>query len=283
MTMAADGHDWLYYKVFPGAESRIDDLVRGLVRLETMARAERWHFLRYVDERGTHLRLRLRGPREVVDALQDELDERLRALLPHVAAATASPLERLVQHPLHVPVRAQVLVERGLYEPEWGKFGGVAGVDEAERLFQVASELALAVVLSGGAPRIAVGLALMKAGAAGALADRAAREALWRRHARYWSAVALPEGGAPVREAFVAWYARLRAQAASLLAGPAWAQRARRWGDELSTSAARAAGPGIDRARWCALHSHLLLNRLGVPPADEALLAAVLARAEATA
>lgn len=196
----------------------------------------RWWFLRYVDPTGPHVRVRVRVPFSQRHPLRRDL------------AAALGP-------------RA---VERR-HTPETGKFGGAAGVDRAERIAHASSETAVAL---------------------GDLANRVA--------AAHLTAVAQRSGSPEQFLHSYAWYWSGRGRL-----GPLWQERIRplRTSPETARAAAAADRHRDDPAltaylhtldavlaegpaarRWLDLvqHAHLMHNRLGLLPADEALLARLL-------
>lgn len=123
------GSEWIYAKIYAGPAT-IDHVLREAVRpvidqVLSSAAADRWFFVRYGDP-DWHLRLRFHGPPE---RLHSELQ-------PALNAALAPLLER-----------GQVWrVQYDTYEREVERYGGPAGIELAERLFQVDSEAALQLV-----------------------------------------------------------------------------------------------------------------------------------------
>ncbi|MFJ2897783.1 thiopeptide-type bacteriocin biosynthesis protein [Streptomyces sp. NPDC087218] len=125
-------HDWLYYRIFVEEYEDLRPLVDHTVRrVVAVARDidpdSRWFFLRFVDERGMHVRLRHHGRLDSIAALEAVAD-------------------RILADPGRMPpelARSYRGFAKGLYEPERAKFGGPAGVLLAQRASRASSELAL--------------------------------------------------------------------------------------------------------------------------------------------
>ncbi len=283
--------DWLHYALYPGVATRLEDVVCHVVapavaRAKAVTPAVRWFFLRYTDELGAHVRLRFGGPGPVVDGIYGEVDPLLRAGLAEVAASARKDgrtgAESSVAGCYH-----------GIYEPELDKYGGPAGVELAEAVFQVSSEVTLAVLTNpdGGVVthRRAVALALMRQAvrvAVGPAVDPAGVAAFWQRHEWYWSGGA---AGAARRARYVQLAEERRARAVEQL------DEVTRWPflpgllttyhDALRGYAANLAASGVASTPTEAVlhHVHLTNNRLGIPPAEEGLLARLLLAIDAGA
>ncbi|MGW2562005.1 lantibiotic dehydratase [Streptomyces sp. NPDC001514] len=121
------GDEWLYLKLHGAARSQ-DDLLRDhipeLVNLAGEKGADGWFFIRYTDDAGHHLRLRLHGshPKE---------------LWGEAAPAIGALLKRWQREGL---LRSHTLAQ---YDPESERYGGFAAQRLAERVFQYDSEAAL--------------------------------------------------------------------------------------------------------------------------------------------
>ena len=124
------GGEWLYLKLH-GSSRAQDDLLRDhlpeLVRLAGEKGSDGWFFIRYTDEAGHHLRLRLHGARP----------ERLWG---SVAPAVGALLTRWQREGL---VRGHALAQ---YDPETERYGGPGAERLAERVFQYDSEAAVALL-----------------------------------------------------------------------------------------------------------------------------------------
>lgn len=139
----ADAVDWLYVRLYCGGGDDIDALLPQVARWLEEVRAH-WpirsaHFLRFIDLRGHHVRLR-------VQAAPDDLDE-VAAHLGPLEAATREVqvrvVERLVPDRLTEVFGGRAGSRLAVYGPEYAKYGGVAGVAAAERHFDASSRWCL--------------------------------------------------------------------------------------------------------------------------------------------
>ena len=274
---AAEGReiDWLYMRIYCGGGDDTDALLPGIARWVGEVRAG-WpvrsvHFLRFVDLRGHHVRLRLQAD---PDAL-DEVFERLDVLDATARRARVRALERLVPDPMTAASgsgRAGAVCS--VYGPEYDKYGGPAGVEEAERHFDVSSRWCLdnrVWTAPRPLPRVALAARFLAHAAAVGVLPPAE---LLGAHLRMWGS-RLPERlrdgaalGAVVRQVL----------GCRLEESPGWA-RADELVEQLADDAGRTvrrigAGPGGRRALDVL---HMDANRFGVNPAEECV-AGVCAR-----
>lgn len=135
--------NWLFACLYCGGGDDTDALLPAVASWLEEVRAQ-WpidsaHFLRFLDLRGHHLRVR-------VQAHPDELDEIAQHLEPLAAAARAAPVrtvERLVPDPLTPAGQGRPGLRLAVYGPEYSKYGGLAGVESAERHFDASSRWCL--------------------------------------------------------------------------------------------------------------------------------------------
>jgi len=139
---------WIYYKVYVGrAVGRIDYLITDTV--PTICRHDgiaRWFFIRYSDHGGSHLRLRLKPLGEASDlrrAAETVINQTLRAL-PRIPPPIYRPV---VSQRDPDNLKGIIQVIEGEYKPEINKFGP-QGIFVAERLFQLSSESAVETLIS---------------------------------------------------------------------------------------------------------------------------------------
>ncbi|MEU8568901.1 lantibiotic dehydratase [Streptomyces pathocidini] len=120
------GGEWLYLKLHGSARAQ-DDLLRDrvpdLVRLAAEKGADRWFFIRYTDEGGHHLRLRLHG--------------RPEALWGAVAPVVGGLLADWQRQGL---LRGHGMAQ---YDPESERYGGPGSQSLAEEVFRRDSEAAV--------------------------------------------------------------------------------------------------------------------------------------------
>lgn len=137
---------WLYYKICVGEFNGAIDHMVAEVLPDLMASigASRWFYLRYFDEEdGLHVRLRFQVPagteqesrRIVLSEISDAL---LR--IPRLPQGTYAPLVILADiiFPPH-----RLGVYEAEYEPEIDKYGGGIGLGDAERMFCVSTQIAV--------------------------------------------------------------------------------------------------------------------------------------------
>ncbi|MFF9345837.1 lantibiotic dehydratase [Streptomyces sp. NPDC014734] len=130
------GDEWLYLKLHGSVRTQ-DDLLRDrvpeLVDLAGRHGADRWFFVRYTDDRGHHLRLRLHGACP-------------RTLWAAAAPAVGALLRQWQRDGL---LRGHTLAQ---YEPETERYGGPAARDAAEDVFRYDSEAAVELLRVAKAP-----------------------------------------------------------------------------------------------------------------------------------
>ncbi|MFI9050794.1 lantibiotic dehydratase [Streptomyces sp. NPDC053427] len=136
------GGDWLYLKLHGAARAQ-DDLLRDrlpqLIDRATELGSDDWFFLRYTDDAGHHLRLRLHGADP-------------RALWGSVAPEIGALLTGWQRAGL---LRGHTLAQ---YDPETERYGGPAAQRLAERVFRYDSEAALALLRLAKDPGNAFGV-----------------------------------------------------------------------------------------------------------------------------
>ncbi len=274
---------WWYARLYTGGMAAGDEAVDQVVApfARTVAGPDvGWFFLRYTDLSGPHLRVRVRGSREVLDRCHRRLPE-LCAQLQEVCGTPRPAPPTLVAVDTRPFGGRHVGADTALYEPEAAKYGGAHGVELAEALFQTSSEIALlANTLPKLPDRAGLAVLLLRAGLAGTLravpdATAAALPArFWDTHLMWWTAD--PGGGDASRLAVLSAAAADRhgiSVAAERLAGSS-ADAVARWADAVAGYQVRASAAGVTRSPAHLLfhHNHMMLNRLGVLPREEAVL-----------
>ncbi|MEW1633388.1 thiopeptide-type bacteriocin biosynthesis protein [Streptomyces sp. NPDC093801] len=258
-------HDWLYYRIFVRDRRDLTPLVHHTVR-RIVAAAHvidprgGWFFLRFVDECGMQVRLRVHGRLDAVAAVEAAADRIL-------ADTAAMPPELARAYRGHA---------KSLYEPEYAKFGGAAGVRLAERASQAASEAALELI-GPDFPRLRLGHALAATLSALELLPAGQRLSFVYHMTWYWTGQNGDRSG-PLRARVDAAARRLAPDLRRLLAqvrGGPYRGVHDAYGLGLRDLLARHRAAGIPRTGPHLLFHliHLTNNRLGVTPAEEAVLA----------
>lgn len=135
--MSSHGHDWLYVKIYSGEGDDVGALLPAVLEWkDALHGVDRWHFLRYMDAFGHHLRVRLRGRIEDVDNWYRGLP-RLEKLARRESGRTMS---RIIRDPMVERAGRGSGVVVSLYSPEFAKYGGPEGVEDAEIFFQESSQ-----------------------------------------------------------------------------------------------------------------------------------------------
>jgi len=277
--------DWVYLKLYAGlASDRLEWFLTDTTpRVIETTGWDRWFFLRYFDDTGLHLRLRLRalpgGAKELARAIHPLCEDGLLGLSAR-PASTYRPMVTLGDAP---PQRNFVGVVPDTYEPELDKFGGSAGITIAEEAFQASSEIAISIMRDErllDRSRKTLLPSLMCA-AVDAFAPNADHVELWRHYSEYW----LRELGATAyswRERFLAKSRRLVETGYNVVTPEGELpveSRAHlaRWREALAQAARAYRGvPNNGAPMLASQFVHLMNNRLGCHALDEAYLATLL-------
>ena len=277
--------EWVYFKLYPGGFERldvalpvVDDVVAGLAD-----RLERWFFIRYVDESGPHLRLRLLPQDGAVGTVHDRAFAAMSAWLGRSDAPTWRTAWLGVTQSHHPYSSTTKALEPTVYEPEWTKYGGAVGVALAEELFLRSSRFALRATNLGRRPgrsRAAIAFGLMRDVLPAGLAPLAAT--FWSQYADFWmrgvshdhlTPAAVSAGSDP--GALAASMATLEEAVfaeddglTEVCAG--YVQAVHRYLDDAARVTSRPAHALL-------FHQvHMTNNRLGVTPVEESVLARAL-------
>jgi hypothetical protein len=242
----------------------------------------RWFFLRYIEERGPHLRLRAQAASATIDAVQRAVDNVVGDRLAALEQQTPGRRPALLLGstiPGDVGARHRGM-HRALYQPELEKFGGPAGVALAEEVFEASSRMALEAVRALPEPRSRVRFVLTLMHRLERLLPAQLRTDLWQHYARVWAG-AMHEGHAGVLDRLAIAADRLREELAGesepLVPDAGLAAAVAHYDETLSRMLAEAASRAIGHPlALSSQHMHLTDNRLGFTPIEEALIALTL-------
>jgi len=288
-TQSVTVSDWAYLKLYLGeafdrCDALIVSLLPELLRLEAI---DRWFFLRYVDERGFHLRLRFRARADRVSALSEQATTMCRRALQQLPSLPASdyypmvpPSDRIFKLPPGVTTG----IETDRYEPEHDKFGGERGMPISEDLFEASSRIALEVLREedrGILSRKTIAPCLMQGVADAFGADNAD---FWQDYSFYWLGSRTPVAY-DTRERFFENGRKLNTDGVPIVpSSKALHESAREIVETWRHQVRKAANA---YARACDMRdvtpdvlafnfAHLMNNRLGLYAMEEAYLAALL-------
>ncbi|MGD8167300.1 lantibiotic dehydratase C-terminal domain-containing protein [Herbiconiux sp. P16] len=276
--------DWLYWNVYPKAGPQLDHAVRlvgaELVQphIETI---QRWFFIRFLDGRGPHLRVRIRADRETLDAITARRDH-LTSALEHVSRETRSR-DRFFGRSSEIwnrwPMADSPAIHGDFYEPERSKWGDGADLLQSEDVFAASSCLALAMITSHtdrqlGSARLPFATRVAHDAAVAFAGPSNARQILLR-HSEWWKG---PAGGT-INSSRIDEATTEKLRAATLAGYPEGIDLfARPFLTAIHGLAAPTAKPRRSPLYRFHHHLHLQLNRLGVYPLHEAVVAEAAAR-----
>lgn len=276
---------WLYYRIYPGHSQKMDLLISTVLGPAVLAMgakpaAERWFFIRYVDYRGPHLRVRFRGAGAALRRLHAYMEGLLREHFPRLQGTAIPEARRLLSTAAAAESPGEVAYQLDLYEPEEEKYGGPKGVDIAEQLFQASSQLSLDAIATnqpGTGDLTTLALVLMEAAAAVAV-PQPSRRHFWDHYAWFWSGGNQP--GAEARRRQLRHAAEKRAglvaaRSLAILSESLTRGRAEAYRQALTEalSQLQSAAIPIPAPQLYFHYIHLMNNRLGMIPAEEAYLA----------
>lgn len=146
------GKVWIYYKLLLGKYIwAFDFLVVEVAKLSEDPRVVDWFFIRYVDEDGPHMRLRFKVKSEDAKAFDREVYPLLHEMTSHLTGTPFQAQPRLVNlAPADAVAEFDgnfiIGAKREDYKPETDVYGGEAGVQIAEDMFRVSSEIAVDLI-----------------------------------------------------------------------------------------------------------------------------------------
>ena len=277
----------LYTGGFAGADTMTSELIPPLVAHARELGIHRWFYMRYMDPSGPHIRLRVKGTRDVLDVMESGY----RALVTDLETALA---QKEHSHPFVMPVDEQNYLgtasiggSGALYEPEYTKYGGIHGVDLAEQLFEFSSDLGVWATGRFDKTPDRAGLAallLFDAVHSGLDAARftsvppgADWQGYWDQHLKWWTGdfgANAPRVRKTIQSSVETRMPDVRCQLDRLAAMPSVTGWRRNWRAAVHRYVVRAMTEGIDLTPMHLIfhQGHMMTNRLGFLPREEALL-----------
>lgn len=291
------GGEWIYHKLYVGqALDKMDRLLIEVVRQISQIRGDDGFFvLRYIDEAGPHLRVRVNAKDSQTEPLAEQLGRLYKKLLIGISqlpASTYNPLISGFDTDAFTVDRytSEYACIRDRYQPEYDKFGGERGIAIAERLFCASSAIAAEILAHDeGAKysRKTIAPYLMDA-VYNALGPQESPETFWKEYATYWM-----RGDTPAADD---WRARFDEKADELarqgisVVGEAAAlpdlarEQLQFWKDALNAAVREYDAQGIlnkevSGGALCFQFAHLMNNRLGFFALEESYLGYLISNA----
>ena len=286
--------EWVYFKIYLGeAYDRCDGVILSLLPdIFLLEGIERLFFIRYVDDRGFHLRLRFLAPSQLIPLLASKtrrICEKTLERLPLLPPSEYFPMVPPTGGATAEVSKTRVGILTDTYEPELEKFGGQQGMPIAEALFEASSRIVLDVLrleVRGLLSRKTIAPCFMHR-VAEAFNFNQSKAEFWQDYSFYWLGGRTP-AARDFRERFLAKAWQLHTQQVPVVAAPETLPEeargmVRRWSDCVHNAAkayARLRDLGPVTMDVLAFNfSHLMNNRLGLPALDEAYLGALLEQA----
>jgi thiopeptide-type bacteriocin biosynthesis protein len=141
--------DWVYFKLATGAfEDILDHFVANiLAKAAESVNAEKWHFIRYYDETdGLHIRFRVLVNSSVRSDTVHMLSTLFKKEYLKLNSLPPSNYQRMVSMSEFSYDVKVLRVREVTYERELDKFGGPDGIEAAEDWFEASSRIAVEVV-----------------------------------------------------------------------------------------------------------------------------------------
>lgn len=140
---------WIYFKLGAGSfEGMLDHFVSQILAgAARSVNAKKWFFIRYYDETsGLHIRFRALVDGSARAAAVSTLSTYFAKEYTKLNNVAPSSYQRMVSiGDFQMPVQ-MLGVREEVYEPELDKFGGPAGIADAEQWFHASSEIAVDII-----------------------------------------------------------------------------------------------------------------------------------------
>ncbi|OBA01888.1 hypothetical protein A9D36_16335 [Bacillus subtilis] len=193
--------EWVFYSIYVPRAEYLENIIINIVtpivkQVKDSVQVHKWFFIRYIDMQGPHIRLRFLVNEDDIDIVEEITEEHLHRNLSKVLAEPLSEMSRLL--PVKTDTRSfESGFQQEEYEPEYEKYGGVQGVHIAEDIFQSSSELVLSLLNDPGFKdndRFDFALFLMKKTAEHASLSADQARGLWESMLHHWSGADYTEG-----------------------------------------------------------------------------------------
>lgn len=140
---------WLFYSLYPGNPLFLDNVVLDIITpLMNQLKEDdytSWFFIRYWDQEGPHIRFRILPKDDSTsNKIRNYIETNSKIKISTYSNETVYYRKPLI--PIPTMTNTSTLVRQQTYIPEYGKYGGVKGIDIAEKLFHYSSEMVLQAI-----------------------------------------------------------------------------------------------------------------------------------------
>ncbi|MGF7050667.1 thiopeptide-type bacteriocin biosynthesis protein [Paenibacillus sp. DS2015] len=282
-------HEWLYYKIYSESSDHIDVMIKEIVApackllIQHEIYPEKWFFIRYVDYTGFHLRVRFKISIQDLDQASNVLESYFSEITTCVLKMDAALHRSLIpiqQNHINKNFESAGTIELAVYEPEISKYGGIEGVVKAENIFQHSSELVLdriEDIIVGQIDRYLLGLAIMKLKLDTLFLHEEKDELQFLRHYLfYWTGANYSAGGQQLAKKFLDLTTKKVIAIESDMTELLPIVNLTYISQVASTTEQVLNISNKSKVELLFHYIHMMNNRLGITPLEEAYLAAIL-------
>jgi thiopeptide-type bacteriocin biosynthesis protein len=287
-----DENEWLFYKIYVPSEAHGDIFLEKILKpaTEELWKNEKyikWFFIRYLDDSGYHFRLRYLVRSNDIDSVCDFLENRFDEELSSLLDFEINRRKRILPIPSfdkgHVEQKSYY--ELSIYEQEIEKYGGENGLSLAEDIFMASSNLtvkAISGINSGEIDRYKLGLLTMNILMDECLEPKEFSSFL-ENYINYWTGSNYSSERKPYRDSLIEAGDKRKESTKRVLENHKMNQEVQNEINEFRnivklTIDFLQKNEKISQslAHLCFHYIHMMNNRLGIWPGEEAYLAALL-------
>jgi thiopeptide-type bacteriocin biosynthesis protein len=297
MTNPNAPQNWMYFKLYLGASmTRCDQVLIHLAQMiESQILFDKWFYIRYFDDTGFHVRIRLLPVDGNEKQASDAANVILATLIKKMTSYPASTYLAMVTPP---GMSSDTWMPPGKdggrsvpdqYAPEHEKYGGKTGMPIAEQLFMHSSQIAVAVMADEAAERYSRKTLVPCLMRACLEAFRPApTDKFWNQYSLFWLG-----GDSPAaqdwRQKFLAKGEELRSSGVPVCTSdaelhPSALAHLNKWRSALAQARsdydARQGEHGATLDVLCFNFVHLMNNRLGLTSLEEPFMGTLLEQCE---
>lgn len=143
-----ESHDvWIHFNIYTGQLEKMDRVIETQLlplvnQLSKYIEVKKWFFIRYIDQNGPHLRFRVKVLKKDWKKAIEFVNDKKPSIISYIKNLSHVKTRRLIPLKRKSPfMQTYVDVKLGLYDPEVKKYGGVEGMKYGESLFYISSKI----------------------------------------------------------------------------------------------------------------------------------------------